>query len=448
MNAPVSELCITTIHGKQYDVSKFVCKHPGGRTAIMLAHNQDATELFESYHVFSEVAHKRLDMYAIERRPGRLSVAAKQHMNDPFYKEVAKRVKKHFEEKELVVTASKQGMLIYVAKLVSYFLLYVFGFLRGSWLALGPFILMAWFVAGIGHDGAHFQVASSELVNNLGGMCIGTISGPWRWYWQHTVGHHVNTNQYGKDPDLHHYNPVMRVHTMFPFVFHHKYQQFYAPLIWMFLGLALSVFEPLLSGASKTNQDGIQYITVNRWTQLPWALLWHEMHIIWYIVAHFLLPMLCGMSVGKAILFGVLYAGGTGFLFALGSQVNHLNEDSMKAAAGDTLSWAAGQVETSIDFARDSPLTFALANGLNFQIEHHLFPSVNHEHLRGIAPIVEATCKEFGVKYKKFPSFFGAMREHVRFLAELGVPQEAPKSDEQPFHGPKVPLLLHHVDMH
>merc|ERR1712203_778283 len=124
------------------------------------------------------------------------------------------------------------------------------------------------------------------------------------------------------------------------------------------------------------------------------------------------------MSVGKAVLFGFLYASGTGFLFALASQVNHLNEDSVKAADGGKLSWAAAQVETSIDFARDCPLTFVLANGLNFQIEHHLFPGVNHEHLRGIAPIVEATCKEFGVKYRKFPSFLGALQEHLRYLGK------------------------------
>merc|ERR1711920_288920 len=111
------------------------------------------------------------------------------------------------------------------------------------------------------------------------------------------------------------------------------------------------------------------------------ALLWHEAHMIWYIVAHFLLPMMC-MPFGKAMVFGFLYVSGTGFLFALASQVNHLNEDNMKGAARDRPFWAAGQVETSIDFGRDSPLTFLLANGLNFQIEHHLFPGVNQEHLR------------------------------------------------------------------
>jgi fatty acid desaturase len=76
-------------------------------------------------------------------------------------------------------------------------------------------------------------------------------------------------------------------------------------------------------------------------------------------------------------------------------------------------SWAREQVETSNNFCTHSKLWFILSNGLNFQvrsiarvrvlralnvhaqIEHHLFPSVNHEHLHKISPIVEATCLEF-----------------------------------------------------
>lgn len=50
----------------------------------------------------------------------------------------------------------------------------------------------------------------------------------------------------------------------------------------------------------------------------------------------------------------------------------------------------------------------------HIQIEHHLFPSVNHEHLPLIQPAVEQTCREFGVSYKSYDSFWGIMTETAR----------------------------------
>jgi linoleoyl-CoA desaturase len=58
--------------------------------------------------------------------------------------------------------------------------------------------------------------------------------------------------------------------------------------------------------------------------------------------------------------------------------------------------------------------------GLNFQIEHHLFPHVSHIHYRKIAPIVEKTAKEFGLKYNLKSSFWEAFFSHAKRLKELG----------------------------
>ncbi len=58
--------------------------------------------------------------------------------------------------------------------------------------------------------------------------------------------------------------------------------------------------------------------------------------------------------------------------------------------------------------------------GLNFQVEHHLFPNICHVHYRKIAPIVEQTSKEFGVPYKSKDTFFQAIAAHTRLLRELG----------------------------
>jgi linoleoyl-CoA desaturase len=83
-------------------------------------------------------------------------------------------------------------------------------------------------------------------------------------------------------------------------------------------------------------------------------------------------------------------------------------------------SWAARQVQSSVDFARDSRLLNWYVGGLNLQIEHHLFPQVSHLHYAGMAPIVEAACREFGVRYTAHPTFGAAVAAHYRQLRELG----------------------------
>ena len=78
--------------------------------------------------------------------------------------------------------------------------------------------------------------------------------------------------------------------------------------------------------------------------------------------------------------------------------------------------WAVHQVETTVNFARDSRILCWYLGGLNFQIEHHLFPHVCHIHYPAVSKIVEATCKEFGVRYAVHSTFWAGLKSHYRWL--------------------------------
>lgn len=84
--------------------------------------------------------------------------------------------------------------------------------------------------------------------------------------------------------------------------------------------------------------------------------------------------------------------------------------------------WAVHQVETTVDFARGSRLLSWLVGGLNFQIEHHLFPRICHIHYPAISSVVEQTCHDFGVRYVAHETLFGGIRSHYRLLREMGRP--------------------------
>jgi linoleoyl-CoA desaturase len=84
--------------------------------------------------------------------------------------------------------------------------------------------------------------------------------------------------------------------------------------------------------------------------------------------------------------------------------------------------WAVHQAETSVDFSRQSRLLSWLLGGLNFQIEHHLFPRISHVHYPAIAGLVEQTCREFGIRYRTHPSFRAGIASHFRWLRRMGMP--------------------------
>jgi fatty acid desaturase len=87
-------------------------------------------------------------------------------------------------------------------------------------------------------------------------------------------------------------------------------------------------------------------------------------------------------------------------------------------------SWAAGQVEHSMNFAQSSQFAFYLSFGLNFQIEHHLFPGISHDHYEAIAPKIEDVCKKHNVEYWTEPSLTKAMG--ILYKAVVDLKERAP----------------------
>ncbi len=82
--------------------------------------------------------------------------------------------------------------------------------------------------------------------------------------------------------------------------------------------------------------------------------------------------------------------------------------------------WAVHQVETTVNFARGNWLLSWYVGGLNFQIEHHLFPQICHVNYPALAPLVEETCREFGLRYSAHKTFRAGVASHFRWLRRMG----------------------------
>jgi linoleoyl-CoA desaturase len=82
--------------------------------------------------------------------------------------------------------------------------------------------------------------------------------------------------------------------------------------------------------------------------------------------------------------------------------------------------WAVHQLKTTANFATKNKIVSWFTGGLNFQVEHHLFPHISHIHYPAISEIVKQVCKEYNIPYIEYPKVRLAVASHVRHLKEMG----------------------------
>ena len=128
------------------------------------------------------------------------------------------------------------------------------------------------------------------------------------------------------------------------------------------------------------------------------------------------LPWLIGFLVMHFVL---------GLTLAVVFQLAHVVEHTEFDAAGIEPKkieneWAIHQVKTTADFAASNRILSWFVGGLNFQIEHHLFPRISHIHYPAISRIVAETCNQYGLQYNYFPSMGAAVSSHYKFMKQLG----------------------------
>ena len=115
----------------------------------------------------------------------------------------------------------------------------------------------------------------------------------------------------------------------------------------------------------------------------------------------------------------------TGFVISIVFQLAHTVEHTDFPLPSEETGkieneWAIHQVATTANFATGNKLISWLVGGLNFQIEHHLFPKISHVHYPAISKIIKRTCNEYGLTYIEFPKMRQAILSHVAYLRKLG----------------------------
>lgn len=406
-----------TVHGKRYDLSAFVARHPGGRIAIECGRGRDCTEMFETYHnlVSGDKISRVLDKYHHD------DLGEDNYFDwkrTPFYDTLKQRVGAYFRDNNLDYHATPAALATYIGFALMSVVCWWY-WLQGSMAAtvllpvcywLGPSHMM--------HNGAHFCLSKVPWVNEwlsyTGCAHVSLVT----WYHQHVIGHHSHTDIHGLDPDLQHFSHHGR--PFFPGYRLSKDQPYNNKYMAWLIGLVsyshLTTLALGLINEIECLQDDVACKTVKFWkrTQLQKAgVIFSRFccsHIIW-------LPFFF-YSWDRAIVQGLTPYIVHGLLFWGFSQVSHCHDECFEHDP-KKVEWAEHQMRSCLDYGTASKFWNIASIGLNMQAIHHLFPQVDDCHYIALYPIVKQTAEEFKIPYVTESNWFGAFAHHLQHVMNI-----------------------------
>jgi linoleoyl-CoA desaturase len=343
-----------------------------------------------------------------------------------FFPTLRGRVNQYFKDNDISRYGNREMFVKSVVLIGTYILCYlaVLTLPLNAWLFLPLVLLMAIAKAGIGmsvmHDALHGSYSKNALTNRLMGSTIYMVGvNAFVWKIQHNMLHHTYTNIHGLDEDID-TKVVIRLSAHAPIRKFHRFQHIYVFFLYGFLTLRM-IFDDGMKLINYHRQGIIKNLKSHAGREYLRLTVFKLLYLFFLIGLPILLTPLLWWQVLIGFVFMHLIAG---LILSIVFQLAHIVEGAHQPKP-DTKgnienAWAIHQLETTANFSRNSRLLNWYIGGLNFQIEHHLFPNICHVHYRNISRIVENTAAEFHLPYNTKPTFGHALQSHVRMLKVLG----------------------------
>ena len=348
-----------------------------------------------------------------------------------FESTLRKRVRSYFKDNKI----SKYGDLNMKVKtavmLAIYFVPYLLvmtGIVVNPWLIAACWAMIGFGMAGIGmsviHDANHGSYSKSPAVNYIFGRVVNLVGAyaP-TWKIQHNVLHHTYTNIQDYDEDVTPAVSLLRFTPNDTYRPVHRFQFIYA---WFFYSLMTVMWITTKDFSQIFRYKKMGLTQGQNFNHLIIELVISK--LIYYTYMIVLPIMLLSIPWWSVFLLLILKHLIGGFTLAVVFILAHvIPEASFPEPTKDLTienNWAIHQLETTCNFAPKSRIFSWFVGGLNYQVEHHLFPNICHVHYRNLAGIVKQTAEEFNVPYYSEKTFFSAIRNHKRMLQKLGKPPE------------------------
>lgn len=342
-----------------------------------------------------------------------------------FFKKLKEKVDHYFAEKKLDTAGNGKlyfkGALQVLSACVLYVVLVFFTpvplvavflcFILGLNLAVIGFNVM--------HEGGHQSFSAHAWVNKISAYFLNVLGGT-AYYWKikHNINHHTYTNIEGMDSDID-VKPFMRLHEDQPHHWYHRFQHLYWVVLYGISYLAWVFYEDFqkyFSGKVSVNSEK------KRIARKEHFIFWFTK--VMYIGAYIVVPVIMVGWLPWLIGF-LLITFVCGLVISIVFQLAHVVEgthfhSAIRQDGGRRQEWALHQISTTANFATSSKSLYWLLGGLNFQIEHHLFPRISHIHYPQVSRLVKEACRESNIVYLEYTSMFKAIASHLLHLRRLG----------------------------
>jgi len=269
------------------------------------------------------------------------------------------------------------------------------------------------------HEGGHQSFSKYNWLNSLSAYSLNVLGGnTYFWKIKHNINHHTYTNVEGMDSDID-VEPMMRLHANQPKRWFHRFQHIYwiflyglSYISWVFYHDFQKYFTGrIAAGASRREMNFKEHF-----------IFW--LTKIGYVGIYLIVPFITVGVVETFVGFGIVTFV-CGLFIAVVFQLAHIVEGTEFPVPNPGSNkieqeWAIHQLNTTANFHTKSKIVSWLLGGLNFQIEHHLFPKISHIHYPKISEIVKETCREFNIGYIEHKSVFTAFVSHLTHIRSLG----------------------------
>jgi linoleoyl-CoA desaturase len=340
-----------------------------------------------------------------------------------FHTELKRRISDYFEQVGKSTTGNYSLFIKAIVLVLSFLFIYVHlvFFTPAPWLAIIESIALGGLTAAIGfnvmHDGAHGSFSRYKWLNDLAALSVNFLgANNFMWKSKHNVIHHAYTNVDGIDDDID-ARPFLRLCESQKYYKVHRFQHLY---FWAAYSL-LYLWWVFVTDYKKYFLKRIGNVPLKKMSTSDHISFWSfkVLHLILFVALPIytvgFMPWLIGFLVSG------LFAG---FVLSIVFQLAHTVEHThFPVANPDTGKmedeWAIHQLKTTANFATRNKLISWWVGGLNFQIEHHLFPKISHIHYPEISKIIKKACADFGVPYIEYPKMRIAVASHVNYLKHL-----------------------------
>eukprot|EP00164_Ancoracysta_twista_P003154 GFYU01004206.1.p1 GENE.GFYU01004206.1~~GFYU01004206.1.p1 ORF type:complete len:451 (-),score=140.41 GFYU01004206.1:245-1597(-) len=411
-----SEECVIFIHGKCYDVTKWVADHPGG-DILLKYHLKDATDAFTAFH--AKDTWRMLTAYEIKSSDARFDTYKSQMPNteDSTLLKNFRAFRKELEG-EGWFKPSPNFYTFKLAQMVGLLAAAVY-FVQTDYYLVGSILLgLFWQQMGwVGHEVAHHQVFTKHRgmgnTLNIVMACVASgFSATW-WKDRHN-SHHAATNVLDVDPDVdnlplfvwdemdlkrvkgNRMKKVLKFQSWYFLPFTPTLRSIWCLQSWLYVQYMFTCTNSDYRGRAMAEFVGL------------------ILHYVWKVGLLFFLPTWWSIIPHMMISEGL-----GGFGIAIVVFFNHYACDKIESAVDHDMNWSSIQLMTTRNMT-PGVITDWLCGGLNYQIEHHLFPTIPRNKLAALSHRVKAWCKQNNLEYmcEDFHTGVGLLLKHLQTIAD------------------------------